>query len=142
MNMSVGTNPPIIAKPQEVPVEALARVEAFLFEDISHIIFFAYLASGSELIEQRGEALIAITKVLHMLYQLRREILRNLPQISGRYHKMKITSKYKLLKGDLGDYIDQIYAELFAGVANTVEEYESKTNSDEKAVPETASATM
>src|SRR2546421_7143597 len=53
MNTSLGTNPPMIDKPQEVPLEALARLEALLLHDISHIVIFAYIISGSEVDEQR-----------------------------------------------------------------------------------------
>ncbi len=135
MNLAIGTNPPMIAKPQEVPLEALARVEAFLHMDISSIIIFAYLASGSKIGEQKYEALVAITKVLDMLYQLRMEILRHIPQINSRYHHVKITHQYEQVKTGLSEYLDKVYAELVEGIMHAAEAYEDDTDTYEEATP-------
>jgi hypothetical protein len=37
MNLSIGHTPPLVAKPQEVPLDALTRTESFLHMDISGI---------------------------------------------------------------------------------------------------------
>lgn len=139
MNLAIGTNPPMIAKPQEVPLEALARIEAFLYMDISSIIIFAYLASGSKIDEQKEEALVAITKVLDILYQLRREILRHMPEISSRYHHVNVARQYEQVKTGLSEYLDKVYAELVEGIMHAAEAYEDGMDTDEKALLETES---
>ena len=111
----------MIAKPQEIPLEALARIEALLRMDISGIIIFAYLASGSTVTEQRSEALVAITKVLDMFYQLRREIMRNIPQVNRRFHDIEVTFEYEQVKTGLNEYLKMVYAELVKGVMRGAE---------------------
>jgi hypothetical protein len=122
---------------QEVPLEALARIEAFLHMDISSTIIFAYLASGSTIGEQKYEALVAITKVLDMLYQLRREILRNISQINSRYHHVEITHRYEQVKTGLSEYLDKVYTEMVEGIMRGAEAYEEGTDTDEKVLPVT-----
>jgi hypothetical protein len=125
----VGEIPRLIRELEDIPIEALVRVEALLQKDhFSWIILLAYPALGSEIEAQRKAAGKAINEALYVLYGLRNAFLQAIPKMSHKHlHEFDLYRRHQgKIGGDLSIYLNRIYTTLRDEI---VEAAESNTQS-------------
>lgn len=102
-------------KPENIPLEAISRIEALMNVDhFTKIILLAYPAICSENIKQRDIGLKAVVQVMKYLYEIRNIFLENIPKVA---HKHTLGEK-SLLPG----IFDKVFAEMSDQLIETARE--------------------